>query len=296
MQRLAPRRPGRRGFAALALAALLAGAAPAQEAPAIPLRVRPRVGDTLRTRYERDVRMTGVTKVGGRDTTLVTTTSTLILARLVVQTSDAAGCTLLGITDSVAVLSVGSQALSPGESLRRAMQGKRILLRVAPDGSSSVMSAPQDLDPEVGSFAQALPSVLPKSPVAPGAAWESALGVPVAGEPGSGRGARLRVRYRFDSLGAGGPDAFVSLRGRMTRDSADGPVRGGAQLASNAEITGALTLDRTRGWWKDSRMVITLRSVITPPPGSDAPPVRVETRITQRLRTEPAGIPAAPPR
>ncbi|HUO52233.1 MAG TPA: hypothetical protein VMT93_06930 [Gemmatimonadaceae bacterium] len=272
----------------------LAPAAAAQGA--VSLRIRPRAGDTIRTRYERDVVMTALTKVNGKDTSLVTSTSTLILARLIVQTSDAAGCTMLAVTDSVATLTLGSQALSPGESVRRAMQGRRVLLRVAPDGASSVVSAPGDLDAEVGAFVQALPSVLPGGAVAPGATWQNAIAVPVAGETGAGRGARLRVQYRLDSLTNGGALAYVALHGRITRDSADGTVRGGARMGSNGEITGAMVLDRRLGWWAASAVTVTLRSVITPAPGNDAPPVRVETRITQRLRTEPAGrAGAAPP-
>jgi hypothetical protein len=70
----------------------------------------------------------------------------------------------------------------------------------------------------------------------------------------------------------------------VSRDSADAPVRDGARLASRGSVTGAFVLDRARGWWADSRVTITLGSTVTPPPGSAAPPVKVQTRITQRVR------------
>ena len=281
---------------AVALAVALAGAvalAAAQTGPAVALRLAPKVGDTLRTRFEQDVVMTGATKVHGRDTTLVSSTSMLVLARLVVQASDARGCTLLAITDSVALLTLGAQALTPGESSRRAMQGQRIVIRLAPDGSSAVINAPADLDPALGSFATAMPSLLPGKPVAVGTTWESAMPVPVGGDAGPGHGARLRVRYHFDSVGADGALAFVTLHGSMARDSADAPVDRGARLASVGEVAGVLVLDRLRGWWSDSKLVLTLHSVVTPAAGNDAPPVRIQTRVTQRLHTDRA--PGAPP-
>lgn len=263
-----------------------AAAAAAQESPAIALRIQPRVGDTLHTRFEQDVVMTAVTKVHGRDTTMVTSTSVLVLARVIVQTSSKAGCTMVAITDSVAALTMGEMALLPGESARRALQGRRIVLRVAPDGSSELVDDRAALEPELGSFVSAMPSVLPGHPVAEGASWESAMAIPVGGQSGRGRGARLRVLYHFDSLTAGGGLAYLTMRGRVARDSSDAPVEGGQRMASRGDVDGALTLNRERGWWNDSRLTITLRSVITPAPGNDVPPVRVQTRITQRLHTE----------
>jgi hypothetical protein len=51
-------------------------------------------------------------------------------------------------------------------------------------------------------------------------------------------------------------------------------------------VTGVLVLDRTRGWWSDSKIVMTINSVITPAAATPGPPVRVQTRITQRMRSQ----------
>ena len=285
-----PRPHTARGLRAGAFALLVlvaSGGARAQEAALIPLQVRPKPGDTLRTRFEQDVVMTGTTKVRGRDTTLRSSSSLLVLARIAVQSCDATGCTVAAITDSVALLSVDAQALAPSEAARKAMQGRRIQLRVRPDGSTLVLTAPKDLEPELGAFVQAWPTVLPSKPVAVGGTWESAVPVPVGGDGGSQHGARLKVRYRLDSLADNAGLAYLSLNGVVVRDSLDAPVTGGKRLGAHGDVNGVLALDRARGWWRDSRLTIVIRSTVTPPPGSDSPPVHLQTRITQHLQTEP---------
>jgi hypothetical protein len=264
-------------WAALTLAvALAAGAAHGQAAPET-LRLHPRVGDTLYTRYEQEVLTTGVTKVHGADTTLVTRTLTLVLARMIVESSDSAGCTMTAITDSVAITTEGSQALSPGDPARRSMQGRRITLKLKPDGSAAMTNAPEDLNTDVGQLVTTIPAILPHAPVAPGAVWENSLA-------GGGGGGRLRVRYHLDSLSAA--RAFIELRGLMPRDSSDASPHQSARTSSSGAVTGVLVLDRTRGWWSDSRIVMTINSIITPAAATPGPPVRVQTRITQRMRSQ----------
>jgi hypothetical protein len=46
-----------------------------------------------------------------------------------------------------------------------------------------------------------------------------------------------------------------------------------------------MQLDRVRGWMTDSRIVITLKSLIAPPPSIGLAPMKFVTRVTQRLRT-----------
>jgi hypothetical protein len=273
--------------AALAVGAALAHGACAQERALVTLRILPRAGNTLRTRFEQEIEQRGVTKVRGVDTTITSHTSVLVLARVVVETSDSAGCTLTVITDSVATTSVGMLDLPAGEAARRAMQGRRIALRLRPDGSAEFVDAGASRDPEVGALVGAMPAVLPPHAVAVGATWESAMALPMDPEPEAAHGARLRATYRLDSLAAGGARAFIGLRGAIARDSADGPIRSGGRMRSRGAVSGSLVLDRRFGWWSDSRLIITLASTVSPPPGAEAPPVRVETRITQHMRTEP---------
>jgi hypothetical protein len=250
------------------------------------LRMQPHAGDTLRMRFEQEVLMTGVTKVHGLDTTLATRTVTLVLARVIVESSDGTGCTLVAITDSVAITTQGSQALSPGDPARRAMQGRRITLKLKPDGSAAMVNSPADLDSDVGQLVTTMPAILPHAAVAPGATWENSLA-------GATTGGRLRAKYHLDSLSAS--RAFISLRGLIARDSSEGDARQSARMASAGAVTGALILDRARGWWMDSKIVMTINSIITPAAATPAPPVRVQTRITQRMHTE-NGPPAPRPR
>lgn len=265
------------------------------------LRVQPRVGDTLRTRFEQDIEMTGRTKIHGVDTTFRSYTSLLVLARVIVQASDSSGCTLKAITDSVSVLSVESQALTPNEAARRAMQGQEILLRLKPDGSASYVRPPSDLAPEVGALVASMPAVLSPRPVSPGATWESAMSVPVGSGEDPAHGARVRAQYRLDSLSADGARAYIGLLGIVTRDSGEAPLKAGSRVASRGTLAGGFILDRRRGWWADATFKITIGSTIVPapakgaPPGSAPPPVKVQTRITQHVHTEAPGPANAPP-
>jgi len=286
----------------LALLAILTHAPGARaQVDNVLLRVQPRVGDTLRTRFEQDIEMTGRTKIHGVDTTFRSYTSLLVLARVIVQASDSSGCTLKAITDSVSVLSVESQALTPNEAARRAMQGQEILLRLKPDGSASYAKPPSDLAPEVGALVASMPAVLSPRPVAPGATWESAMAVPVGAGEDPSHGARVRAQYRLDSLSSDGARAYIGLLGIVRRDSAEAPLKAGARVASRGTLAGGFILDRRRGWWADATFKITIGSTIVPAPakgaplGSAPPPVRVQTRITQHVHTEAPGPAKAPP-
>ncbi len=200
--------------AAALMAALAAGALHAQ-AP-VPLRIHPRVGDTLHTRFEQDVEMTAATKVHGKDTTLTNRTSTLVIARLIVLRLEGDGALLEAITDSVAVLTVGEQAITPSEGARRAMQKRRIQLHVHADGAVRV-EAPSDLDRDLGSLVGTMPATLPAAPMSVGGKWDNAVAVPVGGESADAkrRAAPRGVHVRFDGRGS-----RARLHQRARRDRA----------------------------------------------------------------------------
>ncbi len=272
-------------LALMALVASLGVATGARAQVAVPLRIDPRVGDTLRTRFEQDMDMTATTKVRGKDTTLVTRTSTLVIARLIVLRSDSNGATLEAITDSVAVLTVGEQAITPSEGARRAMQKRRITLYIKPNGAVR-LQAPTDLDRDLGALVGTMPATLPALAQRVGATWESAVAVPVGGDASEGHGAKLRAVYTFDSSTAAPAQDFISVRGVIARDSTGGALRDGTGMTSAGTMTGAVVLDRARGWWDDSKIVITINSVITPSAAAGGPPVHVRTRITERVHTD----------
>jgi hypothetical protein len=212
-------------------------------------------------------------------------TSMLMLSHVLVQSSDDRGATVTTITDSVSLASVGMGAAVPPEAERRAMQGQRVRLRIALDGSASVLESPNDLAPDLRAVVSGMPSTLPDRPVAVGGTWEKIMAIPVAGQPTGGRAATLRATYRLDSLSTDGDVAYISMRGTLTRDSTAGTLPQGLRIASTGSITGGMRIDRRRGWWADSHATIDLRSTLTPVSGDGGPPMRVQTKIMQRMWT-----------
>jgi Family of unknown function (DUF6263) len=255
----------------------------AQRGTAVTLRIRPKVGDTMYTRFEQEVEMTGTTHVGGADTTMRLTSNMLMLSHVLVQESDDRATTVLTITDSVATS--GASRLTPPESVRRALQGKRVRLRIATDGSAAVLDASDELGPDLQAVVSGMPATLPERPIVVGATWEKAMAIPLPGETDAQHGATLRALYRLDSLSANGDIAYISVRGTLTRDSTAAALPQGLRVVSTGNISGSMRVDRKRGWWVDSRATIAVKSTLTPAGASRANPLQVQTKITQRMRT-----------
>lgn len=276
----------RRGACGAAVALLvLTSPVTAQRPRAVTLHIKPHVGDTLYTRFEQEVEMTGTAHVGDADTTMTMTSSMLMLSRVLVQGSDESGTTVTTVTDSVALVSTGMESMVPPDAVRRAMQGKRVRLRIAPDGSATVLDAPNELTPDLRAVVSGMPATLPDRPVAVGGSWEKIMEIPVAGQSGAGRAATLRTTYHLDSLSGDGAVAYISMRGTLTRDSTALPLPQGIRITSSGSITGTMRVDRRRGWWTDSRATIALTSILTPVAAGGGPPMHVRTTIRQRMRT-----------
>ena len=265
------------------LAAAVVRPLTAQSNTTVSLRIRPKVGDTMYTRFEQEVEMTGTRHVGGADTTMTLTSTMLMLSHVLVQESDERATTVLTITDSVAT--AGASRLSPPESVRRALQGKRVRLRIATDGSAAVLDAPDDLGPDLQAVVSGMPATLPEQPIIVGATWEKVMAIPLPGETDVQHGATLRALYRLDSLSTDGDLAYISVRGTLTRDSTAAALPQGLRVVSTGNISGSMRVDRKRGWWVDSRATIAVKSTLTPAGATRATPLQVQTRITQRMRT-----------
>ncbi|HET7621709.1 MAG TPA: hypothetical protein VFK39_07405 [Gemmatimonadaceae bacterium] len=263
----------------------------AQRSRAVTLRINPRAGDTLYTRFEQTVEMSGTTHVGSTDTTMTMKSTLLLLSHLIVNSSDSSGATITAVTDSVALDSWRMGKQVPSETARRAMEGKRIQLQIAPNGSATVVDAPDELTSDVRAAVSAMPSTLPDRPMKVGSAWKQTTAIPVSastggGQGASGRAATLTASYRLDSLSRDGNIAFISMRGVLQRDSTAAPLSRGLRVISNGTITGSLRVDRKRGWWTSSDATITLESVLTPSSDSSGShPMRVLTRIEQKMHT-----------
>jgi hypothetical protein len=164
------------------------------------------------------------------------------------------------------------------ESARRAMQGRRSRLHVAPDGATAVLGARGS---GAGDADMRFPAALPVAAVAPGAMWARAMTVPWGARGTAGAspvaGSTIDVWFRFDSVARGGTLAFLSLRGTVRGHGAPD----GADGASPGGVTGALVVDLARGWVVDSRATFQLDGALTKP---GAPPRPVRVVVTQRLR------------
>jgi hypothetical protein len=273
----------RRVFAGVALGA--SGLAPAAAAAAQPvlLEVRPTAGDTIRLRLEQTVEMKGTTRVGKRDSTMSSTSRMAILARAIVLSTDSAGARILAITDSVVFEGAQGLPSSPYQRDPRSLEGAKVEMRLLPDGSSDILPADSEVMNDFRALMAQMPSTLPRTPVQVGERWSSVVSVPIAGQGGVARTESLKMTFRFDSLSRNREIAHISMVGEISRRASDS-AKGPAGTEMTGTIRGGMTVDRKRGWMTDSRAVVTIRSVVAPPPGSRAGPMRFELAITQRMR------------
>ncbi|MEO6446082.1 MAG: hypothetical protein ABIZ91_02310 [Gemmatimonadaceae bacterium] len=250
------------------------------------LQLRPRPGDLLRLRLDQTIEMGGGAQ-GGEDADSTEVTSLVMLARLSVESADAAGATILAFTDSVRVKSDQGYR-SPLLASARALEGLRFRFRVAPDGSTTLASGDAWVAPAVGSLLSQLPATLPAEPVSPGSTWNRAVEIPLAATPDGKATATLTATFRFDSLSRTGEFAYLSMRGRLVRSgpmpaSAGEGGRSQGFVQTSGSVTGNMLIDRRRGWITDARTVIDLRSLVSPA-GKDSAPIRVRMKITQWMR------------
>ncbi len=274
----------RRRRTLLATLCLLLAVPMVAEAQSVLLRIKPRAGDTLHTRFEQDMEIIGRTRVGGGDTTVTMRSGMLLLSRVIVESSDDEGTVVLAVTDSLAITGGGRSGLIP-ESQRRAMQSGRVRMRISAQGTASVLDAPASFAPDLQAVVSQMPAMLPEVAVRVGSTWRQTMTIPFAGQPVGGA-AVIQATFRLDSLTRGGDLAHISMRGTISRDGAAGDLPNGARLESSGSLTGRLQMDRRRGWWSDTRATITMHSTMHPPAGTPAQPMRFETRITHRMRTE----------
>ena len=287
------RRRAGRGAAAALLILGAGGTARAQYGPqyggapapspgagrAVLLRLRPRPGDTVRTRFEQSV------QILARDAPARTRVASAmtVLGHSVVERVDALGAVVAAVTDSVVLRAHGAPRQAT-EAARRGMQGRRSRVRVAPDGATTVLALAEDTpgDPRGGGPPPTrFPAALPAGAVTPGAMWSRAMTVPW-GAPGRGtRGAStIDVWFRFDSLARGGEVAYLSLRGTV-RDAGAGASVTPAAGGEASSVTGAIVVDLARGWVVDSRTTFQLDGAVAGPRGTRRP---ARVVVTQRLR------------
>jgi hypothetical protein len=258
---------------------MLAQTAAASREPVL-LRLHPRVGDTLHTRLEQQTETSGAPGSGGAAQRPMTT-SVVVSARTIVQTSRATTTTVLTIVDSADVHSSDSRGASMSAQAERALLGQRLVLQLAEDGS--VQSARDErgvaVSRDVAEAMAAMPPVFPHRAVSVGERWEREMPLPGAGPFGARGSAHVRAAFRLDSLGRNGEIAYVSMRGEIAPDA----ETQGLQLTGN--VSGSMRVDRVRGWMTDSKFSILVKSIVTPPAASGMSPMHFITKVTQHLRT-----------
>jgi hypothetical protein len=252
------------------------------EAQAISLRISPPVGETLRMRLDQRIEMTGTTRMPAGDTTATMVATLLVISRAFVERRDRDATIVLASTDSVVASSTGPDSWMISAEALRALQGRRVRLRIAPDGATEVLGGASGA--ELNAVFSQMPATLPSAPIPVGQSWSRVMMAPLAGTPAIGGEGKLQVRFTLDSLSANGESAHVSLHG--TLDGPGSAKDGYGVLTMSGTMTGGLVIDRRRGWITEARMTYMVRSVMTPPAGSNAASLRFRMKVTQWMRAE----------
>jgi hypothetical protein len=256
-------------------AMLLAGPLSAQES--VLLRLHPKVGDTLHTFLEQQTEVSMPAATAPKSTTTSVTIHSQTIVRSVQQTSTI----VMTLVDSARITSSDPHNAGVTESARKALEGQQLVLQLGADGTVEWARDAHGVlvSRQVADAMAAMPAVFPRKAVTVGQQWTREMPLPSGGPLGARGSGMAKAVFRLDSLSRNGTIAFVSMRGEILPDSSSR----GVEL--NGTITGAMQLDRSRGWMTDSRILIVLKSLVTPPPASGLAPMRFLTRVTQRLRT-----------
>ena len=272
-----------RFFVALVVVSLIASAARAQP---VTLRIAPPVGETVRMRLDQRVEMSGTTRMADGDSTATVVTTLLVISRAFVERRERDATVLVTSADSVAAASSGADSAVVADEMRRALQGKRLRLRVAPDGATEIVGGALDAAPELSALFSQMPATLPNKPIPVGETWSRVMRAPI--DPSLGDksgGGKLDATFRLDSLSKNGESAFVSIVGTLSRPAAS--KNGQATLTMSGSMNGGLVIDRRRGWINDARMTYVVRSVLTPITGTSGAAMHFRMKVTQWVRVVP---------
>jgi hypothetical protein len=248
------------------------------------LQIRPHIGDTLRMHLSQSVEMTGTRIRGGRESASgAMTTSIEVFTRAIAHQWTSGGTLMESVTDSVAMTPASSSSLE--DLRRRAMQSKRVWLRVSTDGAMEIVND-DEANSELRHVFGEMPAMLSRGPVTVGEKWTREMQIPLTGDPGNI--GSVRATFRLDSLGKNGDVAYISMHGTMSRINVPGAPPSVAGYATSGMLAGTIQIDRRLGWITDSKSSIIVRSTIAAaPPRKGAPqgaPMQVRTKITQWIR------------
>lgn len=264
----------RRGVAgAWAMLAVVLWAAPAQ-AQRVRLEIRPHVGDTIHMHLDQEIEVSG-TSPDATEAPRAMTGSTHVRTRAIPILRLASGTRVLALTDSMEITPIGGKRVA---APRSALAGARVTLIVGHNGGMRVMDTGEH-DGETTPFFPPAAPMLPDGPVNVRGRWTRTLELPIG--TGGGELARVQANFRLDSLSGNGDIAYISMTGTLNRIGGSGG-RSRSQR-STGTLAGVMQLDRRLGWITDTQLVLNVQTVITS--GEEGtPPVRVQMKVTQRLR------------
>jgi hypothetical protein len=254
----------------------------AQPGPIL-LQLRPRAGDTLHLRLDQTVELAGTVRNGDNEVTSSESSTLIILTRLAIESAQEDGATVLALTDSVRLSSPANTASGSVLAWAKGIEGQKYRFRVAPDGSTSLAGAGSWGSPQVGAMISQMPATLPGKPIVLGATWGRVMEVPLSGPLESRGTLRLTATFRFDSVSKSGELAFLSMRGRLTRDGAEPTGREKQMVETAGTVAAQMLMDRRRGWITEAKTTISVHSLIIPAQG-DRPAMKVRMTITQWMR------------
>ena len=248
------------------------------------LQIRPRAGDTLRMRLdqETDYSNGGMVRAGAGPGTMMSKMA--MFARAIIEGATEAETAVLAVTDSVRFWNSDARGAAAARQMEAQLRGQRVSFRVTPEGL--VATEPAAKTPrEVAHVVSLMPATFPKGPIKVGESWTRDMPLPAGTQFGAQLSGLLHVTMRFDSLTHGGDLAFVSMRGEM--QPATGPGAASGPVLEKGSVRGTMVLDRRRGWLSESWFNVIVVSSMTVPPS--AGPMRIQTRITQHMRTAERG-------
>lgn len=273
---------------ALSTVLMLAGQARGQK---VMLQLRPRVGDTISMRLDQQTEVTGKRdgpKVPSSSLSVPTSTSmvntSVTFSRAVIESAVASFTTIEAITDSVLVSSIDQHGQASASAMQHQLQGQRVRLSVAPDGSITMPKDGTSPAKGMSRTASLIPATFPPKPVKVGDKWTREAPLPAGtSQLGTGIIGKVKATFRLDSLTHAGNLAYVSMHGDLFPD----PTSKTMDLATVEDgiVDGWMVIDHERGWLTESQFTIIAHSALRPSFGVVAQPMYFEVKLTQKLQT-----------
>ncbi len=220
----------------------------------------------------------GSRSVDGSANPVVTTLE--MYSRAIVENSAATSAVILAVTDSVKVRSTNEQGRSMAAATERQLAGRKLRLRVAPDGTVSVADPAGSVPREVSELVAVMPASFPREAVAIGESWVREMPIASSASLGMLAGGIVRASFRLDSVTRGGDLAYVSMRGTLDQV----PNVAASMATLTGLVNGVLVVNRRRGWLSESRFLVDMSTTVLAKGIATAAPMQFRMRITQHMQ------------